>query len=137
MEIANLIEALPERYTPADQELLQRAFRFAAKAHKGQKRVSGEPYINHCLAVAIILAELHVPPVVVAAGLLHDTVEDTSVTLEDLRADFGDEIAKLVDGDGRTGAWSRKAEPECHAQSRSGHDRQARLPRTVSERRDR
>lgn len=98
MEIANLIEVLPERYTPADQELLQRAFRFAAKAHKGQKRVSGEPYINHCLAVAIILAELHVPPVVVAAGLLHDTVEDTSVTLEDLRADFGEEIAKLVDG---------------------------------------
>ncbi len=98
MEIGNLIEVLPERYTPADQELLHRAFRFAAKAHKGQKRVSGEPYINHCLAVAIILAELHVPPVVVAAGLLHDTVEDTSVTLEDLRADFGDEIAKLVDG---------------------------------------
>jgi GTP pyrophosphokinase len=98
MEIGNLIEVLPERYTPADQELLQRAFKFAAKAHKGQKRVSGEPYINHCLAVAIILAELHVPPVVVAAGLLHDTVEDTSVTLDDLRADFGDEIAKLVDG---------------------------------------
>jgi GTP pyrophosphokinase len=98
MEISNLIEVLPERYTPADQELLERAFRFAAKAHKGQKRVSGEPYINHCLAVAIILAELHVPPVVVAAGLLHDTVEDTSVTLDDLRSEFGDEIAKLVDG---------------------------------------
>ncbi|MCW5876378.1 MAG: bifunctional (p)ppGpp synthetase/guanosine-3',5'-bis(diphosphate) 3'-pyrophosphohydrolase [Anaerolineales bacterium] len=98
MEIANLLEALPERYTPADQELLQRAYRFAAKAHKGQMRVSGEPYINHCLAVAIILAELHVPPVVVAAGLLHDTVEDTSVTMQDLRKEFGDEVAKLVDG---------------------------------------
>src|SRR3990172_1094539 len=98
MEIANLIKVLPERYTPADQELLQRAFRFAAKAHKGQKRVSGEPYINHCLAVAMILAELHVPPVVVAAGLLHDTVEDTNVNLEELRAEFGEEIAKLVDG---------------------------------------
>lgn len=98
MEIANLLDVLPARYTPADQELLQRAYRFAAKAHKGQKRVSGEPYINHCLAVAIILAELHVPPVVVAAGLLHDTVEDTSVTLDDLRQEFGEEVAKLVDG---------------------------------------
>ena len=98
MEISNLIEVLPERYTPADQELLERAYRFAAKAHKGQKRVSGEPYVNHCLAVAIILAELHVPPVVVAAGLLHDTIEDTSIKLGELRAEFGDEVAKLVDG---------------------------------------
>ena len=98
MEISNLMEVLPKRYSPADQDLLQRAYRFAAKAHKGQKRVSGEPYINHCLAVAIILAELHVPPVVVAAGLLHDTVEDTDVTLADIRKEFGDEVAKLVDG---------------------------------------
>src|SRR3989304_2231364 len=98
MEIATLLEALPERYTPADQDLLHRAYRFAAKAHKSQKRVSGEPYINHCLAVAIILAELHVPPAVVAAGLLHDTVEDTNVTLQDLRSEFGEDVAKLVDG---------------------------------------
>src|SRR3990172_8849208 len=98
MEISTLLEALPERYTPADQDLLQRAYRFAAKAHKGQKRDSGEPYVNHCLAVAIILAELHVPPVVVAAGLLHDSVEDTKTTLAGIRQEFGDEIAKLVDG---------------------------------------
>jgi GTP pyrophosphokinase len=98
MELTSLIEVLPKRYTPADQELLERAYSFAAKAHRGQKRVSGEPYINHCLAVAIILAELHVPPVVVAAGLLHDTVEDTNVTLDELHSEFGDEIAKLVDG---------------------------------------
>jgi len=98
MELSTLVEVLPQRYTPADQELIERAYRFAAKAHKGQKRVSGEPYINHCLAVAVILAELHVPPVVVAAGLLHDTVEDTSITLADLRSEFGEEIAKLVDG---------------------------------------
>ncbi|MBX3049346.1 MAG: bifunctional (p)ppGpp synthetase/guanosine-3',5'-bis(diphosphate) 3'-pyrophosphohydrolase [Anaerolineales bacterium] len=98
MEIANLLEALPARYTPADQDLLQRAYRFAAQAHEGQMRLSGEPYVNHCLAVAIILAELHVPPVVIAAGLLHDTVEDTDVTLDNLRKEFGEEIAKLVDG---------------------------------------
>lgn len=98
MKIEGLLEVLPERYTPADQELIQRAYKFAAKAHKNQKRVSGEPYINHCLAVAIILAELQVPSEVVAAGLLHDTVEDTKVTLDGLKKEFGDEIASLVDG---------------------------------------
>jgi GTP pyrophosphokinase len=98
MDLANLVEVLPERYTPVDQELIQRAFKFAQKAHKGQERVSGEPYVNHCLAVAMILAELQVPSEVVAAGLLHDTVEDTKVKLEDLRKEFGDEITSLVDG---------------------------------------
>ena len=67
-------------------------------AHEGQKRASGDPYINHCLAVADILAEMRVPPEVVAAAILHDTVEDTNVTLADIQRDFGDEIARLVDG---------------------------------------
>ncbi len=93
-----LVEGLPETYSLADKELVQRAYRVAEKAHEGQTRVSGEPYINHCLAVAQILAELRVPPEVLAAGLLHDTVEDTSVTLEDIRRDFGDVVANLVDG---------------------------------------
>jgi guanosine-3',5'-bis(diphosphate) 3'-pyrophosphohydrolase len=98
MHIESLMENLPATYTPADQDLVLRAFRIADRAHEGQKRASGEPYINHCLAVASILAEMHVPPSVVAAGLLHDTVEDTALTLEDIRSDFGDEIARLVDG---------------------------------------
>jgi GTP pyrophosphokinase len=98
MDLDALVEVLPKRYTPADQELIQRAYRYAAAAHKGQKRASGEPYINHCLAVAIILAELQVPAVLVAAGLLHDTVEDTDVTIKDLQTEFGEEVAKLVDG---------------------------------------
>jgi GTP pyrophosphokinase len=70
----------------------------AEEAHREQKRNSGEPYINHCLAVANILTELRVPPEVVAAGLLHDTVEDTEVTLDDIRRDFGEVVASLVDG---------------------------------------
>ena len=65
-----LIEQLPEHYTLADRELIQRAYRIADDAHRGQRRHSGEPYINHCIAVASILAELRVPPEVVAAGLL-------------------------------------------------------------------
>jgi GTP pyrophosphokinase len=98
MGIDDLLKSLPEQYTAVDRELIQRAYQFAESAHEGQKRLSGEPYITHCLAVAAILADLRVPPVIIAAGLLHDTVEDTKVTLEDIRAEFGDEIARLVDG---------------------------------------
>ena len=98
MRIENLMESLPRTYTPADRELVMRAYRVADRAHEGQVRASGEPYINHCLAVASILADLRVPPSVVAAGLLHDTVEDTSVALDDIKRDFGDEITRLVDG---------------------------------------
>jgi guanosine-3',5'-bis(diphosphate) 3'-pyrophosphohydrolase len=98
MRIESLMEALPKNYSDADRALVMRAYRVADKAHAGQKRASGDPYITHCLDVAKILADMYVPPQVVAAGLLHDTVEDTEITLEDLRRDFGDEIAKLVDG---------------------------------------
>ncbi len=96
--LENLIEHLPETFNLADRELIQRAYRVAEEAHREQKRNSGEPYINHCLAVANILADLRVPPEVVAAGLLHDTVEDTGVTLDDIRRDFGEVVASLVDG---------------------------------------
>jgi GTP pyrophosphokinase len=98
MRIEQLMDSLPKSYTPADRELILRAYRVAESAHESQKRASGEPYISHCLAVAGILAELHVPPSVVAAGLLHDTVEDTAITLNDLQRDFGAEITNLVDG---------------------------------------
>ena len=98
MRIESLIESLPSSYTSADRELVQRAYRLAESAHQGQTRASGEPYIGHCLSVAAILSELCVPPAVIAAGLLHDTVEDTELTLIDIQRDFGDEIALLVDG---------------------------------------
>ncbi len=98
MQINTLLESLPETYSSADRELVQRAYRVAEQAHQGQTRASGEPYISHCLAVASILAELCVPPAVVAAGLLHDSVEDTDLTLKEIKRDFGDEIALLVDG---------------------------------------
>ncbi len=98
MQIEDLIHSLPETYSPADRDLVLRAYRVAERAHEGQKRVSGEPYIYHCISVANILSEMRVPPSVVAAALLHDTVEDTDITLADLDRDFGDEIARLVDG---------------------------------------
>ena len=98
MKIETLMKDLPESYSPVDRQKVEKAYSFAEKAHEGQTRASGEPYITHCVAVADILAELKVPPETVIAGLLHDTVEDTAVTLDDLKNEFGDEIAKMVDG---------------------------------------
>jgi GTP diphosphokinase / guanosine-3',5'-bis(diphosphate) 3'-diphosphatase len=80
------------------ESLLARAYRFAEQAHAGQKRKSGEPYINHPLAAAQTLLEWQLDETSVAAGLLHDVAEDTDRTLEDIRREFGDEIAFLVDG---------------------------------------
>src|SRR3989441_5460289 len=86
-------------YKPdVDRPLLELAFVFAARAHDGQQRRSGEPFIEHPFAVARILAELHLDEETLAAALLHDVVEDTGVDAEQLKSEFGDEIAKLVDG---------------------------------------
>ena len=98
LSLEELLARLPEYYSPADRELIQRAYRVAEKAHAGQKRVSGEPYINHLLAVAAILAEYSMPAEVVTAGLLHDTIEDTSITAEDLQRDFSNGVVSLVQG---------------------------------------
>ncbi len=81
-----------------DLSILDRAYRRAVIQHSAQRRKSGEPYIIHPLAVSQILADLGMGPIVVAAGLLHDTVEDTDYTLDQCRAEFGDTVAGLVDG---------------------------------------
>ena len=96
--VGTLLDQLPDYYNPANREIVERAYRAAEEAHRNQKRQSGKPYITHCLEVASILAEMGAPAEVVAAGLLHDTVEDTRITLQDLRNDFGETIANLVDG---------------------------------------
>jgi GTP pyrophosphokinase len=83
---------------PADREPIEHAYQFAAKMHANQKRASGEPYIRHCVAVAQILADLHLPGPAVAAALLHDVVEDTPVTIAGIEREFGKEIAQLVNG---------------------------------------
>jgi len=86
-------------YAPdSDLELLQRAYVFTAKVHKEQKRHSGEPYLIHPLEVAGILVEMRLDAVTIAAGLLHDTVEDTLATLEEIQTLFGEEVAFLVEG---------------------------------------
>jgi GTP diphosphokinase / guanosine-3',5'-bis(diphosphate) 3'-diphosphatase len=82
----------------ADTRVLQLAYEVADREHRGQQRTSGEPFINHPLAVASILAELGMDTTTLVAALLHDTVEDTGYTLEQTRDDFGDQVAHLVDG---------------------------------------
>ncbi len=96
--IDELIERLPATYSTTDRDLVRRAYRVAERAHEGQKRASGDPYIKHCLAVAAILIEYSMPVEVVTAGVLHDTIEDTEVTYEELKRDFGEGVANLVQG---------------------------------------
>src|SRR5688572_10565546 len=87
-----------QSHAKADLTLLQRAYDVAEAAHSGQKRKSGDPYITHPLAVATILAGLGMDTTTLVAALLHDTVEDTGITLDSITADFGSEVAHLVDG---------------------------------------
>ena len=84
------------RYGVKDSPQLEKAFIVAKEAHEGQFRHSGEPFITHPLAVAAILAELGMDTDTIIAGLLHDVIEDTDVTLETIRQEFSPEIAKLV-----------------------------------------
>ncbi len=85
-------------YDGLDTELVRKSLRYAEKAHEGQKRKSGEPYITHPVGTALILMELRMDSASVAAALLHDVVEDTPVTLQDVEEEFGPEIARLVEG---------------------------------------
>ena len=93
-----IMQACRNHHPDEDLSILERAYRRAVIQHSSQRRKSGEPYIIHPLAVAQILADLGMGPLVVAAGLLHDTVEDTDYTLDECRAEFGDTVTDLVDG---------------------------------------
>jgi guanosine-3',5'-bis(diphosphate) 3'-pyrophosphohydrolase len=97
-ELEPVMRALRKHHGRSEARLVQRAYEFARQAHRDQIRVSGEAFISHPLAVARILAESGFDPTTVSAALLHDVIEDTPVTLDELRAEFGDEIASLVDG---------------------------------------
>jgi guanosine-3',5'-bis(diphosphate) 3'-pyrophosphohydrolase len=98
VRLEDIVERIQHYHPEADVDLLRRAYIFSAKAHQGQTRLSGEAYLNHPIEVAAILADLKLDAATVATGLLHDTIEDTSVTPEEIKALFGDEVAMLVDG---------------------------------------
>jgi len=97
-ELAEVVRSYRQRHPRASTALIRRAYDVAVEAHDGQVRVSGDPYIVHPVAVAAILADLGLDDATLAAALLHDAVEDTAVTLEQVRADFGTEVAAMVDG---------------------------------------
>ena len=93
----DLLDKLKE-YNPAEEETVKKAYEYAANLHKNQIRQSGEPYISHPLNVAYILADMHADRDTICAGLLHDTLEDTNITKEDISHDFNQNVANLVDG---------------------------------------
>ena len=93
-----ILQTVRTTHPKADVAVIERAYEIAEVAHRGQMRKSGDAYITHPLAVTTILAELGMTPATLAAALLHDTVEDTAYGLEELRREFGDEVAGLVDG---------------------------------------
>ncbi|TLS47480.1 bifunctional (p)ppGpp synthetase/guanosine-3',5'-bis(diphosphate) 3'-pyrophosphohydrolase [Streptomyces montanus] len=96
--ISHMVEAHRAHHPDADLDPLRRAYVLAESSHRGQMRKSGEPYITHPLAVTLILAELGAETTTLTASLLHDTVEDTDVTLDQVREEFGEEVRYLVDG---------------------------------------
>jgi GTP pyrophosphokinase len=102
-EFAKLLKQVRKAYPDADEDLLRNAYRVADKAHQAQRRLSGDPYISHSLAVAGILAGLGLDARTISAALLHDVLEDTPVTYAELKAEFGEDIARLVDGVSKIG----------------------------------
>jgi GTP pyrophosphokinase len=113
----DLVEKVGAYTTPADVELLRRAYVFSALEHKGQIRHSGEPYLVHPLEVANILADMKLDVVAVAAGLLHDVVEDTLTTIERIREHFGPEVSHVVEGVTKIGAIPFSSSEERQAEN--------------------
>ena len=112
-ELLRVAEHLPAE----DRELVEKAYRRAAAAHTGQHRLSGEDYVNHPLEVASILAELHLDAATIVAAILHDTVEDTELTAQELTSEFGAEVAKLVEGVTKLGRISIRSEQQHQAEN--------------------
>ena len=116
-KINDLVEKVQAYYPAADVDLLRKAYEFSAKVHQGQKRLSGEPYLIHPLAVASIIADLKLDVPSVVSGLLHDTVEDTLTTLDELKGLFGHEIGALVDGVTKLGRANFSSREEKQAEN--------------------
>src|SRR5215471_12944114 len=96
--LEDLLAEVRQYLTPLDMEAIQRAYFVAKQAHLGTIRRSGEPYIQHPLEVALLLADMRIDADSIVAALLHDVVEDTDFTLQELRQQFGDAVANIVDG---------------------------------------
>ncbi len=116
-QLQTLIEEIPKYQPGADLDLVQRAYRFSELSHQGQQRASGEPYLSHPLEVAGLLVNFKMDVTTVTAGLLHDVLEDTRATKDDLKREFGLEIADLVDGVTKIGKLAFSSREERQAEN--------------------
>ena len=116
-DAADLLRRVRETIPRGDQDLILRAYEYARDAHAGQTRASGEPYVSHSVAVASILVGLRLDTATIAAALLHDVPEDTPRSIDDVRAEFGPEIASLVDGVTKLGRIEWKSREERQAEN--------------------
>ncbi len=98
LRISDILDKINEYYPDADVDIVNQAYVYSAKVHEGQVRLNGEPYLSHPLEVANILADMHLDTTSIACGLLHDVVEDTHTTIEDIQERFGEQAAKIIAG---------------------------------------
>ncbi len=117
VRIDDILEAIQAYYPDADLDAIRRAYVFSAKVHQGQTRLSGDPYLSHLLEVARILTRLYMDVPTVITGLLHDTLEDTLTTPDELRELFGDEVAGMVDGLTKIGKFTFRTKEERQAEN--------------------
>jgi GTP pyrophosphokinase len=108
---------IADHLEPQDREMVKRAYERAASAHTGQRRLSGEEYVNHPMEVAAILADLELDAETIAAALLHDTVEDTALTADEVEKEFGPEVARLVEGVTKLGRISLRSDQQQQAEN--------------------
>ena len=113
----DILEKVSSSYKEKDMTLLKKAYVFAAQAHKGQVRRSGEPYLSHPLEVTNMLADMKLDKTTLAAGLLHDVLEDTDITALGLQKIFGKEIAHLVEGVTKISRLQESSPEKRHAES--------------------
>jgi GTP diphosphokinase / guanosine-3',5'-bis(diphosphate) 3'-diphosphatase len=116
-QLQTLIEEIPKYQPHADLDLVQRAYRFSEQSHHGQQRASGEPYLSHPLEVAGLLVDFKMDVTTVTAGLLHDVLEDTKTTKDELVREFGPDIAELVDGVTKIGKLAFSSREERQAEN--------------------
>src|SRR4030042_958277 len=98
IRLQDIVEEVLKHHPGKDTSIIEEAYVFSAKAHEGQLRLNGEPYLSHPLEVAYLLAQRGLGPITVTCGLLHDTVEDTAITLDDLEEYFGEEVTDIERG---------------------------------------
>src|SRR5436189_3552284 len=113
----DLMKRMQDNRPQDDLSIIKKAYDYSLKHHEGQSRASGEPYLVHPLEVALVLAEMKMDPVAVAAGLLHDSVEDTSVTIVDIHKEFGEQAAHIVDGVTKLSKIDYATREEHHAEN--------------------